>query len=146
MINRRYPPYINDIRGVKYFVTDYYVDPFFSYKNEDVIVFEEFRDSIKLTDMLNYLDGYPLMLPSRYNNKVACYTKVFIVTNLPLYEQYSNIRTVHLDSWKAFLRRITNVYDFNKSKDEPINKNFAAARPLSVAESEQINFLFKNRK
>ena len=125
-----------------YRVTDYILDPFYSYKNEDVIVFEEFRSSIKIEEVLNYLDGYPLMLASRYHNKVACYTKVYIVTNLPLYKQYENLKTVHPDSWNAFLRRITNVYDFNKSKKEPINKGFASQKPLSEKEAEQVKFIF----
>lgn len=54
---------------------------FDSYNGQDVIAFEEFRSSFKIEDMLKYLEGYPLMLPSRYNNKVACYTKVYIITN-----------------------------------------------------------------
>ncbi len=32
-------------------------------KGQDVIVFEEFRSSLKIQDMLNYLDGYPCELP-----------------------------------------------------------------------------------
>ena len=66
-----------------YRVTDY-SHPFDSYKGQDVIVFEEFRSSIKVQDMLLYLDGYPLELPCRYANKVACYTKVYLITNIPL--------------------------------------------------------------
>ncbi|NLW77853.1 MAG: hypothetical protein GXY32_00360 [Ruminococcaceae bacterium] len=48
-----------------YRVTDYN-HPFDSYSGQDVIVFEEFRSGnkhIKISDMLNYLDGYPVALP-----------------------------------------------------------------------------------
>ena len=72
--------------------------------------------------MLNYLDGYPLMLPSRYNDKEAAYTKVFITTNWALSEQYKNIQTSHPSTWQAFLRRIRRVYNFDVSKDTPVNK------------------------
>ena len=44
----------------------------------DVLVFEEFHSQVPIGDMLNYLDIYPIMLPCRYNDKVACYTKVYI--------------------------------------------------------------------
>ena len=92
------------------------------YKGQDVIIFEEFRSSFKIEDMLNYLDGYPLMLPSRYNDKEAAYTKVFITTNWPLSEQYKNMQTLHPSTWAAFLRRIGTVYNFDVSKDIPVNK------------------------
>ena len=80
--------------------------------------------------MLKYLEGYPLMLPSRYSNKVACYTKVYITTNWALYEQYKNIQRDHPTTWQAFLRRIKTVYNFDVSKDTPTSKVFAALTPV----------------
>ena len=53
-----------------YRVTDY-DHTFDGYIGQDVLVFEEFRSNLRISDMLNYLDGYPLNLPSRYYNKVA---------------------------------------------------------------------------
>ena len=64
-----------------YRVTDY-SHPFDGYMGQDVILFEEFRSSISLGDMLKYLDGYPVVLPCRYANKQACYTKLYIVSNI----------------------------------------------------------------
>jgi len=91
-----------------YRVTDY-VHPFDSYDGEDVIVFEEFRSSLRIGDMLKYLDGYPLKLPARYCNKVACFTKVFILSNIDLIEQYKDIQRDEYGTWLAFLRRIQNI-------------------------------------
>ena len=91
-----------------YRVTDY-SHPFDSYKGQDVIVFEEFRSSIKVQDMLLYLDGYPLELPCRYANKVACYTKVYLITNIPLNKQYPNVQEESPETWDAFRRRIHHV-------------------------------------
>ena len=88
-----------------YRVTDY-THPFDSYKGQDVIIFEEFRSGLTIADMLNYLDGYPVELPCRYSNKVACYTKVFIITNIPLELQYPNVQADSPGTWSAFLRRI----------------------------------------
>lgn len=92
-------------------VTDY-LHPFDNYKGQDVIIFEEFRSSIRVADMLNYLDGYPLELPCRYNNKVACFTKVYIITNIPLSEQYTNVQKESPETWLAFLRRIGHVVQY----------------------------------
>ena len=91
-----------------YRVTDY-SHPFDSYKGQDVIVFEEFRSSLKVQDMLLYLDGYPLELPCRYANKVACYTKVYLITNIPLNKQYPNVQEESPETWDAFRRRIHHV-------------------------------------
>ena len=88
-----------------YRVTDYH-HPFDTYDGQDVIIFEEFRGGIKHGDMLNYLDGYPLLLPCRYFNRQACYTKVFIITNIPPEEQYVR---VDKESREAFYRRIHKI-------------------------------------
>lgn len=97
-----------------YRVTDY-DHPFDGYKGQDVLVFEEFRSSLKIQDMLNYLDGYPCELPCRYNNKFACYTKVFLITNVPFSQQYVNIQTESKETWRAFGRRIHHFYECSKS-------------------------------
>jgi len=113
-----------------YRVTTYDHTAFDHYKGQDVIVFEEFRSSFKIEDMLKYLEGYPLMLPSRYNNKVACYTKVYILTNWALSEQYKKVQTEHPKTWQAFLRRIQKIYNFDVSKDTAVSKIVAANTPL----------------
>ena len=95
-----------------YRITDY-LHPFDSYKGQDIIVFEEFRSSLRIQDMLNYLDGYPLDLTCRYNNKIACYTKVFINSNISLESQYTDIQKEYKETWLAFLRRISCVKEFN---------------------------------
>ena len=91
-----------------YRVTNY-DHPFDGYQQQDVIVFEEFRYSLKIGDMLNYLDGYPLMLPCRYADKAACFTKVYILSNIPLEAQYPQIQISEPKTWEAFKRRIHHV-------------------------------------
>lgn len=96
-----------------YRVTDY-THPFDSYKGQDVILFDEFRSSLPLAAMLTYLDGYPVELPCRYANKVACFTKVFLVSNIPLEKQYPNVQLDESASWQAFIRRIGSVMRLDK--------------------------------
>ena len=83
--------------------------PFDQYDGHAVIVFEEFRSSFKISDMLNYLDVYPVTLPARYCNKVVCYNRVFITTNIPLEDQYTEVQKESPETWAAFLRRIHEV-------------------------------------
>lgn len=89
-------------------VTDY-LHPFDTYESQDILLFEEFASSIRIQDMLNYLDGYPLKLPARYSDRQACYTKVFLTSNLALEKQYQNIQIHEPQIWEAFLRRIHKV-------------------------------------
>ncbi|KAF5033345.1 hypothetical protein DSECCO2_607680 [anaerobic digester metagenome] len=93
-----------------YRVTNYQ-HPFDGYKGQDVILFDEFRSSLPITDMLIYLDGYPVDLPCRYANKAARYTKVYFCTNITLERQYTQIQCEQPATWKAFKRRIHDIYE-----------------------------------
>ena len=88
---------------------------FDDYHGQDVIVFEEFASQIPIEEMLNLLDVYPLMLPARYSDKVACYTKVYITSNLPLSRQYQAVQQYHPETWKAFLRRIRTFTEYREN-------------------------------
>lgn len=100
-----------------YRVTDYQ-HPFDNYKGQSAILFEEFRSSLKIQDMLNYLDGYPLELPCRYTNKIACYENVYIVTNIPLEKQYEEMQKNYSETWQALLRRINQVVIMKEKKSD----------------------------
>ena len=88
-----------------------YTHPFDGYKGQDVILFDEFRSSLKFSDMLAYIDGHPVMLPCRYADKVACYTKVYIISNIPLEKQYPLVQVEEPAGYAAFRRRIEEVYE-----------------------------------
>jgi len=89
-----------------------YKHPFDGYTGESVMLFDEFNSSIRIQDMNNYLDGYPLALPARYSNKQACFERVFIISNLDLREQYRHEQINQPEVWQAFLRRIHKVIRF----------------------------------
>lgn len=93
-----------------YRVTNYQ-HPFDTYKNQEIIVFEEFRSSLLISDMLLYLDGYPVVLPCRYTDKQACYTIVYIISNIPLEKQYLQTQSDSPETWRAFVRRIQNFVE-----------------------------------
>lgn len=96
-----------------YRVTDYN-HPFDRYAQEPVLCLDEFRSSLLIGDMLDYLDGYPLALPARYANRQACFETVYIISNIDLTEQYPNVQTNEPATWQAFLRRIHHVVEYQK--------------------------------
>lgn len=98
-----------------YRVTNYDSGAFDQYDGQDVVVFEEFRSGFKIQQMLNFLDGYPVQLPARYANKMAKFTKVFIITNWHLNDQYRSVQSAHPKTWDAFLRRIDGVAEVGAS-------------------------------
>lgn len=106
-----------------YRVTNY-AHPFDSYHSEPVILFDEFRSDLLLKDMLKYLDGYPLWLPCRYEDKVACYSTVYLISNIPLDKQYPNVQQDEPESWRAFLRRINgdNLEIMDESTSVPFEE------------------------
>ena len=113
-----------------YKITDY-SHPFDRYKGEDIMLFDEFRSSLQLKEMLQYLDGYPCSLPARYEDKTACFTKVYIVSNIPLKQQYPNIQAEEPESWNAFVRRINNITEFKRTDFN---------MPFSVDNVEKIDY------
>ncbi|MGX8701807.1 hypothetical protein [Caproiciproducens sp.] len=111
-------------------ITGYQHGCFDKYQSEDVIVFDEFSSSLKIQDTNNLLDGYPLMLPCRYANRVACYTKAYIISNIPLEYQYANVRLDTPTVWNAFIRRIHKVVHFTgiNQYDEMTTREYFAPR------------------
>lgn len=99
-----------------YRVTDY-EHPFDNYAGEDVLLLDEFRSSLTFSLLLNVLDGYPMQLPCRYANKQACFTVVYLVSNIPLQQQYPNVQISEPQSFKALERRIHEVLELLPGDD-----------------------------
>ena len=138
--------YVTDKYGYEnvYTVTNY-KHPFDRYNFQDVILFDEFRSQFLTSEILNYLDGYPLSLPCRYYDKIACYTKVYIISNIPLSKQYPNIQISEPETYAAIVRRIKEVYCFDNDKDRqklglpllnPIQQKFSAAELMPIDDNK----------
>ena len=69
----------NPIESI-YRVTDYR-HPWDEYEGQSVLVLDEFDGQFRWDQLLVFLDRYPVMLPARYNNHVACFTEVWIISN-----------------------------------------------------------------
>ena len=129
-----------------YRVTDY-EHPFDSYNCQPVIAFDEYRSQIRISDMLNYLDIYPIELAARYSNKYACFDTVYIISNWSLEQQYEYVQQENKESWLAFLRRIHKVVVYHKDKtfteyasvEEYLNRN-DGFRPLTLEEQMELPF------
>ncbi len=120
-------------------VTDYQ-HPFDGYKGQDVIIFEEFRSSLPFSLMLTCLEGYPLELPCRYANKQACFTKVYLITNIPLSSQYPTVQLDDTRGWLAFLRRIKKIKHYTYEGIQESHIEIMKSGFRSVLDGELIPF------
>ena len=91
-------------------ITDYKSGNFDEYNGQDIIVFDEYHGQYPLTMFNDILDGEPRELPARYANRIACYTKVFIISNYAIDELYRKDRADGKErSFRGFVRRITEI-------------------------------------
>lgn len=78
------------------------------YNGEKSILIDEYNNDLKITKLLNYLDGYKLRLDIKGSFTYALWTTVYITSNLTIDELHSNARPRHRE---ALMRRITEVIE-----------------------------------
>ncbi|MDR0752376.1 MAG: hypothetical protein LBF12_07370 [Christensenellaceae bacterium] len=93
-------------------VNDYKVGTFENYHSQKVLVLDEFTGLLSIAFMNNLLDRYPLELPARFSNRTACFTEVYIISNLPLSALYTETQNAQPEVYKAFTSRIHEIIHF----------------------------------
>jgi len=89
--------------------------PFDSYKNNETILFDEFRaEDWPITDMNSYCDKWPCELNCRFFNKNAYWTRVYICANRNPEEWWPNDGMLLRE---AFFRRITAIYEVTNKEE-----------------------------
>jgi len=89
-----------------FWVGSYGTGAFDGYSRKPVLVLDEFRSSIPLTDMLRILRGSPLSIGARYLNRWAGWTKVVIISNWPPHKQFP---TAEPEDRRAFMARLHRI-------------------------------------
>lgn len=132
--------YINKLYGYGnyYTVTTYNKGPFDNYTGEKIIVFDEYESQIKISEMNMLIDGHPVQLPCRFENKWACYDKVYIISNSPLNEQYNSdfIKPVQRE---AFQSRITKIIRFDSQGNMHIEKDKFIDNQIKMVPVEDVD-------
>jgi hypothetical protein len=88
-------------------------NPFDGYRGQDILLLDEYNTSVPMVDLLKILEGYPLEVSARCSDKIAKFTKVFIVSNLELSEQHQTIQHEHPKQWAALGARLTSVSELD---------------------------------
>lgn len=89
------------------------------YDGEETILIDEYANDLKITNLLNLLDGYKLRLNVKGSHTYARWTKVYITTNLRPDELHAKAIPAHR---AALFRRITTVNDMWMKQPRPRDK------------------------
>lgn len=93
-------------------------NPFDNYDGEDVLFLDEYHSDYHMGMFLKITDKYPVRLARRWFNKMVRYTKVFVVSNVPIGQQYSDVAERDPETYKAFIRRFDKFIYFGSRADE----------------------------
>lgn len=84
---------------------------FHGYRYEKVILLDEYKGQINLQVLNKILDVHPYKCEVKGGEVIACYDKVYIVSNVPYSDMYKDIRLDEPDIYKTFDRRIHHIYE-----------------------------------
>lgn len=117
------------------YIVDDSKHPWDGYKGQDVVLFDEFvSGNYEVTQLLRWLDKYPVLLPCRYNNKQACFTKVYFTSNHTFEEQFGSLYRNDEEVFNALLRRFHcfKVFDDNGNMTDYMSYNDYKSRWQTV--------------
>lgn len=92
------------------------------YTGQHNVLFDEFESQIRLSDMLMYCDGHPLLLNIKFAHGYADWDTVTIISNSNPQTFYANCSTERRD---AFARRVTRVIEYIDNDTRIISHGFA---------------------
>lgn len=100
-----------------YLVTDYR-HPFDNYSGEKVLVFSYYDRQFNLSELMLYCSSRTRSLPARYNNCVALFESVYIVSVESLESLYSLEQTNKRATWSQFRMNLGSIVYFDGAKIE----------------------------
>lgn len=107
--------YVYETLGFDLFMVDCYdKSAFTEYDNNKAIVLDEYNSDFNITFMNRLLDRYPLQLRGLGCVKWASFEEVYIISNLPLSEQYKKVQEERPVIYQAFKERIGRIIRFDE--------------------------------
>ena len=91
---------------------------FQDYEGENILLIDEYSNQLKITRLLNILDGHELRLNIKGSHTYAKWEKVIITTNLN--KLHKNAKKAHIEALK---RRINKIISIGKLEENELNEN-----------------------
>ena len=102
---------------------------FENYKGQGTIIYDEYDSQIEITEMNDYLDGFPQQYHCRNEDRVAMNTIVYIISNLPLSAQYTKAQAEKPRVYEAFVKRIHHVINWDNPQEQAYFKQHGVSTP-----------------
>jgi hypothetical protein len=115
--------------------------PFDGYSGQPIILLDEFSGQIGIEIFNMWVDRMPLLLNIKNGRHWACYTKVYITSNLSIGQLYTDTQTQYPEQYKGFIRRLDNIIkytDFLKYHFEKQNGQAVSPAQLSQVEMREL--------
>ena len=80
------------------------------YQGQENVVIDEFRGLISISNMLRWLDRYPVLVEIKGSSQVFRSKRIWITSNLPIESWYPDLDQ---ETLAALKRRVTNIIHFN---------------------------------
>lgn len=116
-------------------VTHWGPGAFDGYDGQDSIIFDEFAGQPPLSELLTWLDVYPVDLPARYRSRPAAFVRVVLCTNAAPWTWYPHAPKVQR---AALARRLDVVEDWAGTWDNVTVTNWDKAQVLEKM-TEDVN-------
>lgn len=87
---------------------------FNGYNGEKVLLLDEFTGQVNFTWLNQILDGYPLKVEVKGGERIACFEKIFIVSNFSFYDLYKTQKECEPKEFETVYRRIHHIFYMNK--------------------------------
>ncbi len=125
---------------------------FDDYRNNSVLLFDEFYSQLSIQQMLNLLDNKITKLPCRYENKFNISNTIILISNNRFEQQYVDDQTDNPETYTAFCRRFTGgiweMYQCAASDEEALlpvyqhtGKRFIAMRQGPVETDSSVQWV-----
>ena len=121
-------------------VTHWGSGAFDGYDGQDSIIFDEFAGQPPLTELLTWLDTYPVALPARYRPRQAAFVRVVLCSNAPPWDWY---RYAPKAQRAALARRLHLVEEWSGSWDNVTVTEVSAPEVMRRMTADPLSKLVK---
>lgn len=85
------------------------------YHGEKVLLLDNFQNSLCIDDLIALLDIFPMYLPARFYDRYSVYEFVYLLSVLPLENQYKDIQKHYPLKWNALINKISKIIEIKET-------------------------------
>lgn len=86
-----------------------------TYHGEKILLLDNFQNSLYIDDLIALLDIFPMYLPARFYDRYSVYEYVYLLSVLPLENQYEDIQKHYSLKWNALINKISKIIEIKET-------------------------------